>query len=563
MAENKPVNSGVPEGGQPKPTAAANPVAPAAPSGTPPVPASPAPAGTPLAAPASVPAPVLPSGTASKPLATPAAATPLSATPPPAAAISVTASAPPPPPVPQTPAFNLASQPTPNSSGNANGNGQSLLSKLLPGKTVPAAATSMPSAQQQGAAKSVPQSGANSVAPPQKSAQTIATLLGPKPKFSAIITEDKEIKLRGIGRIVFSLSLVALIGVYGFFYTQLNPEFTMLNDQLGPNLAVQFETSSKELKEKQTQKNLVRFRRARLLLDDINTQIDPFQQQTLIAESPYSPPALVNEAKDELQILGASLKTALAEVQTLLREPLGIETFSENPMTLAERESEFEKLLIEKLAQEKNALLANNGGSNPVEARSIDNVLRLVSNRGFRTTILTQNLESESEFSAVLAKIRDEGTDELSSIDKIRRKRLDWARVIQDIHAVVSKTDPYYGRGFFQTVGGFLFASYQFDSKSGRISISGLTKQSDSKIFTMIANLVDSIEKSRTFRDIDFRSFAKSRDEKGDFTSSLALEFSLQQGDDPRDEAEALPEVVPPPPALETVPEAAAEVPAT
>lgn len=439
-------------------------------------------------------------------------------------------------------AFNLASQPAPTASVNPNG--QSLLAKLLPGKAVPLPPAAP--AASQAAPKPALQGGANSK-------PSIATLLGPKPKFSAIQQEDKEAKLRGVARIIFGVAVVALIGVYGFFYTQLDPEFTMLNDQLGPNLAVRFDASNKELKEKQTQKNLINFRRARMLLDGVNTEIDPFQENTAMLSSPYSTAAQKDEALTELQILGASIKTSLAEVQTLLREPLGIDTFSEKPMTPQERDAEFATLLRDKLAQEKNALLAADGKSSSAEARTVDNVLRLVENRSFRSTILSQDLEkiSEKDFSAMLAKIREEGTDELSSIDKIRRKRLDWARVIQDVHAVVSKTDPYYGRGFFQTVGGFLFASYQFDSKSGRISISGLTKQSDSKIFSMIANLVDSIEKSKAFRDIDFRSFAKSRDENGDFASSLALEFSLQQGEDPRDEGEALPDVVPAPAAPE------------
>ena len=64
-------------------------------------------------------------------------------------------------------------------------------------------------------------------------------------------------------------------------------------------------------------------------------------------------------------------------------------------------------------------------------------------------------------------------------------------------------------------------------------------KTSDSKTFSFIAKLIDSIEKSPKFKDIDFRSFAKTRDESGDFSSGINLDFALQKGADPRDDVPA------------------------
>ena len=85
-----------------------------------------------------------------------------------------------------------------------------------------------------------------------------------------------------------------------------------------------------------------------------------------------------------------------------------------------------------------------------------------------------------------------------------------------------------------------MFSSYKFDSETGRISMSGATKTSDSKTFSFIAKLIESVERSPKFKDIDFRSFTKSKDEKGDFSSSINLDFSIQEGSDPRDDVDSL-----------------------
>jgi hypothetical protein len=375
-------------------------------------------------------------------------------------------------------------------------------------------------------------------APAAPAAPTLSALLGPKPIFSARALEEVEARRKKTAKTVFFLSALILLGAYGFFYSQLNPDFTWLNDQLGPNVAARFESSNSELKAKQTERNLINYRMARLLIDEVNSQIDPFQRQTAIKNSSFATVAQKQNAELELQILGASIKKTLGDTQKILALPLGIDIYTREPIAQQAREAEFENLLKAQLGKER-AALTSDSKPNTVEIRLIENVLRLVENKSFRSTLLAQDLGkiSEDAFSGMLAKIREEGSDELSAIDKVKVKRLDWGSVISDIHAVTTKADPFYGQGLFKTVGGFLFSSYRFDAKSGRISISGLTKRSDSKVFSAIAELVDAIEKSPKFKDIEFRSFSKSKDDSGDYSSSVNLEFTLQTGKDQRDSA--------------------------
>ena len=381
------------------------------------------------------------------------------------------------------------------------------------------------------------QAGALSVLP---AAPTLSSLLGPKPVFSRTTYEAEEAKLAHTGKITFQIALLVAVMVYGYFYAQLNANFTWFADQLGSNVETRFVRSNSELQTAQTELNLTRYRMARLWLDDVNNQIDPFQRQTAIVNSALSTSAQKTQALAELQVLGAGIKKSLGGLQKILNQPFGVDTFSRTPVTTDEREAFYESLLVSELTAQKMAL-AGQQNANSDEIGIIDNMLRLVQNKAFRNTIRRQDLAQikEQDFSAMLTQIRAEGTDELSLIDKIRKKRLDWGSVISAIHKVVSGTDAFYGKGLFKSVGGLLFSSYHFDSKTNRIGITGLTKTSDSKTFGFIAKLIDSIEKSPQFKNIDFRSFSKSHDDAGDYSSSLNLDFGLQASGekDPRDDA--------------------------
>lgn len=373
-----------------------------------------------------------------------------------------------------------------------------------------------------------------------QTAPSLSALLGPKPQFSARAYEEAENDRKKTAKLLFQFSLLAAVAVYGYFYSQLNSNFTWFTDQLGPNAAVKFESTNNEIQQKQTDLNVFRYRMARLWLDEVNWKIDTFQEQRAIAKSDSVEKGKRSAAEKEFIVLKNDIKKDLSEAKKILSSPLGIDTFSLRPISPEEREESYENLLKEKLGSQKSALFREKE-PNQSEIMLLENVLRLIENKPFRNTIVSADLEkiSDDELGSMLVKIRGEGTDELSSINRIRSKRLDWGAVLADIYNVTRKADQYYGQGFFNTVGGFMFSSYKFNSETGRIAISGSTKTSDSKTFSFIAKLIESIERSPKFKDIDFRTFSKSKDEKGDFSSSISLDFSIQEGTDPRDDVDA------------------------
>lgn len=363
-------------------------------------------------------------------------------------------------------------------------------------------------------------------------AHSLADMLGPKPVFSKAKYAEGEREKTHTAKNVFTGTLLLAVVVYGFFYTQLTSTFTLF----GPNPAAQFERSNAELVKTQTDLNLVRLRTARLWLDGINAQADPFLTQRTIAASPLSTDIQKQLAQEKVDESALAIKNSLKEVQKIFTQPLGIDVFSTEPIDVAAREAQFEAQLKESLSSQR-ATLSRESKQNAEQIRLLDNVSNLVTNRTFRGLIRSQSIDelSSDELAALLSRIRSEAVDEIAMIEKVKAQRLDWGKIIEDIHTVVRKADVYYGQGLFKTVGGFVFSSYRFDFKTGRVAISGLTKTSDSKTFSFIAKLIDSIEKSPKFKDIDFRSFAKTRDENGDFSSGINLDFALQTGTDERD----------------------------
>jgi hypothetical protein len=382
--------------------------------------------------------------------------------------------------------------------------------------------------------------GAKTEAPPQPlgpttAAPSIASLLGPRPVFSERDMEAVETQNKKIAKTVLYVSIALTVVVYAFFYTRLDPNFTWFSGSLGQNPAQKFEQSNSKLQQVKTNINLDNYRMLRLLLDEINMQIDSYKRQAFIFDSAFSTKSEKNAASAQLKTVKDGIKQNLTQVQAILNQPLKIDTYLPSPVSPEEREKFFESLLKDELTRQK-AALSSGATADQEEARVFDNIVRLVDNRGFRDFLKTQDLaqiskdENRKNFEDMLSRIREEGANDFVAVNNIAAKRINWAQVINNVHDVTRTVDATYGgEGLFKVAGGFLFNSYQFDSKTNRVSISGITKTPNSKTFSFIANLVDAIEKSDKFKEIDFRSFTKSRDEGGDFTSSLNLDFALQQ----------------------------------
>jgi hypothetical protein len=93
----------------------------------------------------------------------------------------------------------------------------------------------------------------------------------------------------------------------------------------------------------------------------------------------------------------------------------------------------------------------------------------------------------------------------------------------------VSKYDPAFN--IFQNSSNYIvaFNNYTLNSDSRQVNVSGEVKTRDSRTFTLIANLIDSLEDSPLFTNLNYTTFAKSYDQEGSiYSSSLNLSFQLE-----------------------------------
>ncbi len=82
------------------------------------------------------------------------------------------------------------------------------------------------------------------------------------------------------------------------------------------------------------------------------------------------------------------------------------------------------------------------------------------------------------------------------------------------------------------------YESFAFTKEErGRIGFSAKVYDPNAYVFTRITRLMDALEQSREFKDIDNRSFSKAKDEFGNFLTSLSLNFRYQhpEEEDQRD----------------------------
>lgn len=372
----------------------------------------------------------------------------------------------------------------------------------------------------------------------QKNNQTgsIAQLLGQTPSFDPVALEEQKRKSEKRARGAFYAAVVFAVLVFGVFQVLLNPNPTVLTDYFGQNSTMKFDKSNEAIKKTQTDINVVQQRIARMWLDVVNNKMDVFSGDLVALKNPNLTLAERTPLQQNTDVLAGQIKEALSAVQKIFALDLGIDTYTPLPVSREDREAEFAERLKNSLVAQRDTLRGsaqskNDGTGDSKDVRAVDSLLRLVQNKKVRVLIRGAALKdmNNEDLSKLLSDVRSEGIDEFSLLEKLKEQRIDWSALINNIHDVVRTADPHYGHGLFKTFGGFMFSAYSFDSKTNRVSISGVTRTTDSRTFSFVATLIDAIEKSPYFKDIDFRSFSKTRDESGDFSSGINLEFGIER----------------------------------
>lgn len=361
--------------------------------------------------------------------------------------------------------------------------------------------------------------------------QKTKSILGPAPTLEKSIEQEKEAAMKRKLRFyqfifVMIFAVSAAVGLY--FYAELSPDFNLL----GANTTARLADTNTNLRQVQTLVNKDRYLAAQLELNEFSYQTDRFLSSVAKINDPSVSEfdkrtlfADLDEAQKSLPILLGDVRNILTQniVPTTTRSEKEPEQTPEELLQIAQSD------LRSALLNEKKKYGAN--PTNPqdvLDVKLIENASKLVGNTALlnvlqntSSTAFQKQLEDYSTapdaqklkaIQDVVGKVLSTTKSDLATIADIKRTRIEWSSIISQIKDETLNVDKNFDQPLlYDTLGGIVYTGYEFDSNSNKIVLSGMTKTFDGSNFTLISNLIDQLESSVYFQDVDMRSFAKSK----------------------------------------------------
>lgn len=123
------------------------------------------------------------------------------------------------------------------------------------------------------------------------------------------------------------------------------------------------------------------------------------------------------------------------------------------------------------------------------------------------------------------ALISQDSSKEAVISKNIMQDRIAWTNILDQLDEVVLKVSPYN-----PVTKKIDISQYNFSADGGKVIISGLVQnESEDKIYNLTANVVDTLEESPYFEDVEFKQYSVSEEDLGSFTSPLRATFYIQK----------------------------------
>lgn len=117
----------------------------------------------------------------------------------------------------------------------------------------------------------------------------------------------------------------------------------------------------------------------------------------------------------------------------------------------------------------------------------------------------------------------------LSQVAVVEVDRINWTAVFNELEKVIQEFDANFDIFTSSPDYTISLSSYSLNSSTQTFTVNGEVKTTDSRTFTLIANIVDALEASNMFSDLNYTTFSKSFEEEGDsYSSNLTLNFKLE-----------------------------------
>lgn len=383
-------------------------------------------------------------------------------------------------------------------------------------------------------------------------AQKTKSILGPAPTLEKSIEQDKEATMKRKLRLyqfIFVMLFLATGAMSFYFYSELSPDFSLL----GANTTQRLTDTNANLRQVQTLVSKDRYLAAQLKLNEFSYQSDRF----------LSSVSKVNDASinsfdkraifADLEESQKALPVLLGEIRDLLTKDLVVPTYrtEKEPETTPEQalQTAQDDLRTALRAEKSKYNLTTTDPQEILDIKLIDNAVKLVGNNALLGALqktsadafqkqledyaATPDVQKLKAIQDVIGKVLSSTKSDLATIADIKRNRIEWSTIIGQIKEETLNVDKNFDQPLlYETLGGVVYTGYEFDTNNNKIVLSGTTKTLDGSNFTVMSNLIDQLENSRYFEDVDMRSFTKSKAGTGSnegYMANFKIDLSLEK----------------------------------
>lgn len=349
-------------------------------------------------------------------------------------------------------------------------------------------------------------------------------VLGAKPiTRSAMLGPEYAIarRLRAVKSICHLLIFFSLLGA-GFFYSQLNPEFTWFKDMFGENPVQQLAAQEEVAKNVKTEINYYRYMAAKFDLDKFLQLEDKYNTAKAKLEGGILKSSEKEALSQEKEETFEKIKTVLLAAQTTFRDPLEIRGL---PTTLRASAPDDEIVTLPKVAyksalqslfQKKKSSLQSDTQTEEVtnEAQTLEGTLTLLRNMPLQNEIRLLEIEElkEKDIESLVSKINETSRNNFAIVAEIKKNRLDWRKLLEDIEKITKNVDPLYIPGD-SSISMIVYHSFAFDNVTKNIQVQGEIRTMDSSNFDLLISFIDAFNKSGKFELSEQRDFDKTENE--------------------------------------------------
>ena len=325
-----------------------------------------------------------------------------------------------------------------------------------------------------------------------------------------------------LGANLLKLTVLVILLVSSYFYTQLSPTFDLLSENpMQKRLA-----TYNRVVDIQSKINKQHYILAKYALDDFLYTADSYMHKTASYNSELTPQKKKLELEKEFPTMRAKMRENLLLANERLSYKVMPDNLPAHPEEGGNHEQEFKKALKDSI---RDSITSMTTGSEELEFTRT--VSKLADNETINPALSKYQIPTmtDTEFAELLALLSESNTSSFGTLNTLRQSRAQWSEIIEEVEHVTAVIDPYFESKFLQDrVGEIFYSSYTLDKSKNALTVIGETFSDDGKNFSLSADLLDAFENSNMFKDVSMDSFSKSKEQSTSYKGVLSIDLTLE-----------------------------------